>query len=67
MKKLWLLLVMVMPLQLVHSQQVKHAPTVEQCRANQQLWLSKLQTKGYVSLSVHYLELTTGILRWRIA
>jgi hypothetical protein len=62
MKKLWLLLLMVTPLQLTHAQQVHHAPTVAQCRANQQLWLSKLQTKGYVSLSVHYLELDYWLL-----
>jgi hypothetical protein len=43
MKKLWLLLLIVMPLQLVHSQEVHHAPTVEQCRADQKLWLSMLE------------------------
>jgi hypothetical protein len=32
MKKLCLLLLMVIPLQLVHSEEVHHAPTVEQCR-----------------------------------
>jgi hypothetical protein len=42
MKKLWLLL-MVIPLQLIHAQEVKHAPTVEQCRADQRLWLAKLE------------------------
>ena len=42
MKTLWLLLLMVTPLQLVHSQEVKHAPTVEQCHADQRLWTSKL-------------------------
>jgi hypothetical protein len=40
MKKLWLLLLMVTPLQLVYSQEVHHAPTVDQCRADQELWLS---------------------------
>jgi hypothetical protein len=34
MKKLWLLLVMVTHLQLIHAQEVKHAPTVEQCHAD---------------------------------
>jgi len=29
-------------LQLVHSQQVHHAPTVEQCRDDQRLWLSQI-------------------------
>jgi hypothetical protein len=42
MKTLWLLLVMVTPLQLIHPQEVKYAPTVEQCRADQRLWRSKL-------------------------
>jgi hypothetical protein len=42
MKTLWLLLLMVVPLQLVHAQEVKHAPTAEQCRADQKLWRSKL-------------------------
>jgi hypothetical protein len=30
----------------VHAQQVHHAPTVEQCRADQRLWLSKLEDLG---------------------
>jgi hypothetical protein len=45
MKKLWLLLLMVTPLQLIHAQEVKHAPTVAQCRADQKLWFSKLGQK----------------------
>lgn len=40
MKQLWLLLAMAVPLQFIHAQ-VEHAPTVEQCRAGQKLWLSK--------------------------
>lgn len=40
MNKLWLLLVMVTPPQLIHAQEVKHATTVEQCRADRKLWLS---------------------------
>jgi hypothetical protein len=32
MKKLWLLVAMVTLLQLIHAQEVKHAPTVAQCR-----------------------------------
>jgi|SRR5215469_8003552 len=43
MKTLWLLLVIAIPLQFIHAQEVKHAPTVEQCRADQRLWLSKLE------------------------
>lgn len=42
MKKLWLLLAIAVPLQPVCSQ-LKYAPTVEQCRADQKLWLSKVE------------------------
>ena len=41
MNKLWLLLVIAVSLQPIHAQ-VQHAPTVEQCRADQTLWFSKL-------------------------
>ena len=51
MKTLWLLLLMVIPLQLVHSQEVKHAPTVEQCRADQKLVLSKLKSNERTLIS----------------
>ena len=58
MKTLWLLLVMVTPLQLIHSQEhsqeVKTRPTVEQCQADQKLWSSKLEE---VPDSVRYSEL----------
>ena len=69
MNKLWLLLLLVIPYQSIHAQEVKRAPTVsisqvaytrtgkdltpnppltpafevEQCRADQRLWLSKLE------------------------
>jgi hypothetical protein len=42
MNKLWLLLAMLTPLQLMHAQEVKHAPSVEECRAEQTLWVSRL-------------------------
>src|SRR5215469_1121152 len=42
MKALWLLLAMAIPLQPICSQEVHYAPTVEQCRADQTLWVSKL-------------------------
>jgi hypothetical protein len=51
MKTLWLLLLMVIPLQLVHSQEVKHAPTVEQCRADQKLVLSRLNSNEHTLVS----------------
>ena len=43
MKKLWLLLVISVPLQFIHAQ-VQHASTVEQCRADQKLVLSRLNS-----------------------
>jgi hypothetical protein len=37
---------------------VKHAPAVEQCRADQRLWLSKLEEPDAVSIAnVSFLEL----------
>jgi hypothetical protein len=43
MKKLWLLLVMAVPLESIHAQRVHHAPTAEQCRADQRLCDSMLE------------------------
>jgi hypothetical protein len=43
MNKLWLLLLLVMPYQSIHAQEVKHAPTVAQCRTDQKSYLSKLE------------------------
>ena len=60
MNKLWLLLLLVIPIpyQSIDAQKVKHAPTVKQCRADQQLWLSKLEEPGTTSrANVSYLEL----------
>jgi hypothetical protein len=37
-EKLWLLLAIAAPLQLIHSQEVKHASSVEQCRAEAAVW-----------------------------
>jgi hypothetical protein len=50
MKALWLLLAIAVPLQSINAQ-VQHAPTVEQCRANQKLWLSKLVEPGTTGLA----------------
>jgi len=41
MNKLWLLLAMVTPLQLMHAQEVKQTPSVDECRAEQTLWMSR--------------------------
>jgi len=38
------------------SQEIKHAPTVEQCRADQRLWLGKVENDPSVA-SVGYKEL----------
>ena len=48
---------MVTPLQLIHAQQVKHAPTVEQCRADQKLWLSMVGGSRAGVTNVSYNEL----------
>jgi hypothetical protein len=56
MKKLWLLLLMVIPLELVHSQEVQHSLTVEQCRVDQNLWSSKLTNRPGVA-NVSFKEL----------
>jgi hypothetical protein len=31
-----------------HVQEVKHAPTIEQCRADQRLWLDKLESSDTI-------------------
>jgi|SRR5215469_899427 len=57
MKRLWLLLVMVTPLQLIHAQEVNDAaPTVEQCRADQELWLSKLDAESILLIDFRELN-----------
>jgi hypothetical protein len=56
MKKLWLLLAIAVPLQPVCSQEVQHALTVEQCRADQDVWLSKLTNRPDVA-NVSFKEL----------
>lgn len=43
MNKLWPLPLLPIPCQSIQAQEVKHAPTVEQCRADQRLWMSKLE------------------------
>ena len=57
MNKLWLLLVMVIPFQLIDAQEVKQAPTVEQCRADQKLWLSMVGGSRAGVTNVSYKEL----------
>jgi hypothetical protein len=58
MKRLWLLVLVLVSVNSLGSQEVKHAPTVDQCRADQQLWLSKIEDFTS-SQSVGY-ELATG-------
>jgi hypothetical protein len=56
MKKLWLG-VLVMPAQLIHAQEVKHAPPrVAQCQADQRLWIDKLERPN-LGVEVSYPEL----------
>ena len=57
MNKLWLLLMMVTPFQLIHAQEVKQAPTVEQCRNDQKLWLSMVGGSRAGVTNVSYKEL----------
>jgi hypothetical protein len=42
MKTFWPLLLFVILHQSTYALEVKHAPTVDQCRADQKLWFSKL-------------------------
>ena len=55
--KLWLLLVIITPLQLIHAQDVKHAPTVSQGRADQKFWLSIVGGSRAGVTNVSYKEL----------
>jgi len=41
-RKFWLLLLVLIPLY-THAQEVEHAPSVEQCRADRWLWLWELE------------------------
>ena len=43
MKYFWLLVLAIIPFNSLASQEVQHAPTVEQCRADQRLWLTEAQ------------------------
>jgi hypothetical protein len=43
MKKFWPLLLLLLPHQPIHAQEVHQAPTVEQCRADQRLWLNEVE------------------------
>src|SRR5215472_18298499 len=51
MKQFWLLVLVCVPFNSIASQEVKHAPTVEQCRADQKLWLGKAQESGGVGVA----------------
>lgn len=45
---------------ILNAQEVKHAPTVEQCRADQRLWLSKLEEPALAN--VGYYELNGWVM-----
>jgi hypothetical protein len=64
MKKLWLILMLLAPVQLIHAQEVHHAPTVEQCRADQKLWGSRLLVPNHAGVAhVSYDELEGWIVQ----
>jgi hypothetical protein len=48
-KRFWPLFLMLVSCSAVWAQEVKHAPTVEQCRADQKLWLAKLEEPGGIT------------------
>jgi hypothetical protein len=57
MKRSWPLLLLLLPYQSIHAREVKYAPTVEQCRADQRLWLSKLETPKGTTLLPNFWEI----------
>ena len=58
MKRFWPLLLLVIPYQSIHAQKVQHAPTVEQGRADQKLWLSELEELNHAgTVNVSFVEL----------
>jgi len=57
MNKLWPLLLPVIPFRSIHAQAVHHAPTVEQCRVDLKLRLSRLESEQERK-TVSYNELT---------
>jgi hypothetical protein len=62
MKKLWPLLLLVIPYQSIHAQEVQHPPAVEQCRADQKLWLAQVETpQGAGIANVTYTELDSRV------
>ena len=61
-KQVWLLVFVLVSFNSLSSQEVKHAPTVEQCRADQRLWHDKVEFReselpDYDTLSNWELEL----------
>ena len=58
MKRFWLLVLVCVSFNSLGSQEVKHAPTVECCRADQQLWLAKLEQPNDGTATVGYNELS---------
>ena len=64
MKKLWLLLAMAIPLQPIYSEQVEYPLTVEECRAEQTLWMSRLdELNDAGTVNVNYSDLNGWSLR----
>ena len=64
MKKLWLLLAIAIPLQPAYSEQVEYALTVEECRAEQTLWMSRFDEPNDAgTINVNYSDLNDWSLR----
>ena len=57
MKTFWPMVLALIPFNSIAAQEVQHAPTVAQCRADQRLWLSRLEsqteidTAGFLDLA----------------
>lgn len=64
MKTIWLVILGFISFNSIGAQEVQHAPTVEQCRANQKLWLSKLEQEpsrsGIANIGYRELDRTWG-------
>jgi hypothetical protein len=56
MKTIWLVIFGFISVNSIGAQELKHAPTVEQCRADQELWLSKLDAESILLIDFRELN-----------
>ena len=56
MKQFWPLVLVFISFNSVASQEMQHAPTVTQCRADQRLWFSKIEDET-MAASIDFLQL----------